>query len=91
MSLGIHNLDESQARYTKLWVAVMVSGLRDASNYKDDKHKGMAWLLSDDRHVGSFYWICEEALHVDARSMLRMALKNMDTLKRAPKNLIGQT
>jgi len=79
MTLGIDNLQEDQHRYTRLWVAVMVSSIRDAAN---NQYGGREWLLDDADHVGSFKWICEEALHVDPEAMLRQVIKNMGQLKR---------
>ena len=79
MTLGIDNLSEEQHRTVRLWAAVMVRGIRDAAN---DIEKGLGWLLDDARHVGSFWWICEEALHVDAEAMLRQVIKNMGRLNK---------
>ncbi len=87
MTLGLNNLDEDQHRYIRLWVAVMVSGIRDAAN---NQHIGLQWVISESSHVGSFRWICEEALHIDPDSMLRQALKNMGSLKRLSKSLLKE-
>ena len=84
MTIGINNLSEDQHRVVKIWVAVMVMGIRDAAN---DQSSGLRWLSSNSTEVGSFRWICDEALHVDPEAMLRQVLKNMDVLKRSRRSL----
>jgi len=84
VTIGINNLSEDQHLVVKLWVAVMVMGIRDAAN---DIAGGLRWLNSNDKDVGSFRWICDEALHVDPDAMIRQVLKNMDVLKRSRRSL----
>jgi len=84
VTIGINNLSEDQHRVIKLWVAVMVMGIRDAAN---DIAGGLRWLNSNDKDVGSFRWICDEALQVDPDAMIVQVNRSMWQLKRSIRSL----
>lgn len=59
-----------------LWKAVLSLSLFDLSN-KARRDDALAWLMSDEAHIGSAPWICTE-LSLDLGAVRQRALKIYD-------------
>lgn len=65
MADNYSSIGEDNKRYMALWAETLRQGLVAAAKYfldlekTTDNHRDYRWMFYDDKHPGSFVWICD--------------------------------